>query len=115
MDFKEDGTITIDKVKKKKVKCYKFHCKPLDRFLMVHEDLENKEHTTISDFSTGYKLFKVQTKPNKITPEELKDKLEKYINHFTVEGIQEEINRLQNQELELVKERSNSNKCHTKN
>lgn len=102
MDFKEDGTVTVDKVKKKKVKCYRFHCKPLDRYLMLHVDLENNEHTALSDFSTGYRLFKLQTKQDKLTPDEVKDKLEKYINHFTIEGIQEEIQRLENKELELV-------------
>ena len=112
MDFKEDGTVTVDKVKKKKVKCYRFHCKPLDRYLMLHVDLDNNEHTALSDFSTGYRLFKLQTKQDKITPDEVKDKLEKYISHFTPEGIKEEINRLKNIEIELVKvkERSSNNK-----
>ena len=103
MDFKEDGTVTVDKIKKKKVKCYRFHYKPLNRYLMLHVDLENSEHTTLSDFSTGYRLFKIQTKQDKLTPDEVKNKLEKYINHFTIEGIQEEINRLKNIEIELVK------------
>ena len=112
MDFKTDGTITVDKIKKKKIKCYRFYCKPLDRYLMVHVDPDNNEHTTLSDFSSGYRLFKVQTKINKVTPEEIKDKLEKYINHFTPEGIQEEIKRLENKELELAKpkERNSNNK-----
>ena len=59
---------------------------------------------------------KIETKADKITPDEIKNKLEQYINHFTVEGIEEEINRLQNIELELVKskERSINNKWHTK-
>ena len=87
MDFKEDGTVTVDKVKKKKVKCYRFHCKPLDRYLMLHIDLDNNEHIALSDFSTGYRLFKIQTKQDKLNPDEVKDKLEKYISHFTPEGI----------------------------
>ena len=103
MDFKTDGTIIIDKAKKKKVKCYRFYCKPLDRYLMLHPDIENSEHSTLSDFSTGYRLFKIQTKTDKITPDEVKDKLEKYINHFTAEGIQEEIKRLQSIEESLRK------------
>ena len=112
MDFKEDGIVTVDKIKKKRVKCYRFHCKPLNRYLMLHIDLDNNDCTTLSDFSTGYRLFKLQTKADKITPDEIKNKLEQYINHFTVEGIEEEINRLQNIELELVKskERSINNK-----
>ena len=112
MDFKTDGTITVDKIKKKKVKCYKFHCKPLDRYLMLHVDLENNEHTALSDFSTGYRLFKLQTKQDKLTPDEVKDKLEKYISLFTPEGIKEEINRLKNIEVELIKtkERSSNTK-----
>ena len=107
MDFKEDGIVTVDKIKKKKIKCYKFHCKALNRYLMLHVDLENNEHTALSDFSTGYRLFKLQTKPDKLTPDEVKDKLEKYINHFTVEGIEEEIKKLQEKEM-LTSQRKNS-------
>ena len=102
MDFKEDGTVTIDKVKKKKIKCYRFHYKPLNRYLMLHIDLENNDCTSLSDFSTGYRLFKLQTKADRLILDDVKEKLEKYVNHFTIEGIQEEINRLQSQELELV-------------
>lgn len=102
MDFKEDGVITVDKIKKKKVKCHKFHYKPLNRYLMVHADMDNQDQVSVSDFSTGYRLFKIQVKPDKVTSEQLIDKLEKYTNHFTIEGIQEEIQRLENKELELV-------------
>ena len=95
MEFKEDGIVTVDKTKKKKIKCCKFKYKPLNRYLMLHADIENKEYTTLSDFATGYRLFKIQIKPEKLNKLELKEKLEKYINHFTIEGIQEEIKRLQ--------------------
>lgn len=103
MEFKEDGTVTVDKVKKKKVKCCKFKYKPLNRYLMLHADIENAEYTTLSDFSTGYRLFKLPIKKDKLTKEELKDRLEKYVSHFTVEGIQEEIKRLQSIEESLRK------------
>ena len=108
MDFKTDGTITVDKIKKKKIKCYKFHCKPLDRYLMVHTDIDNNNYTVLSDFSTGYRLFKLQITTDKITPDEIKSKLEKYLNHFTIEGIKEEIDRLKNIELELAKPKERS-------
>ena len=95
MEFKTDGIITVDKVKKKKVKCYKFHCKPLDRYLMLHSDPDNLNYTTLSDFSTGYRLFKLPISSDKINPDSIVEKLRSYISHFTIEGIQEEIQRLQ--------------------
>lgn len=106
MNFKDEGIITVDKIKKKKIKCHKFHYDPLGRDLMVHEDINNKNYTAISDFSSGYKFFQIQTNPNMINFNEITEKLKKYTKHFTLEGIKEEISRLQNQELQL-KERNN--------
>lgn len=106
MDFKDDGILTIDKIKKKKIKGYKFQYKPLRRYLIVHPDLESPDNTVLSDFSTGYRLFKLQIKPDKATLEQIKDKLEKYINHFSIEGIQEEIKTLQEKEA-LASQRKN--------
>ena len=103
MEFKTDGIITVDKVKKKKVKCYKFHCKPLNRYLMLHSDPDSINYTTLSDFSTGYRLFKLPINYDKIHPDIVTEKLKSYISHFTIEGIQEEIQRLQSVEEALRK------------
>ena len=103
MEFKEDGIITVDKVKKKKVKCYKFHNEILDRPLMLHKDIDNQELISLSDFITGYRLFNVHIKENKLELADIEERLEKYIEHFTADGIQEEIEKLQQQEINLRK------------
>ena len=90
-------------IKKKKVKCYKFHNETLDRPLMLHKDIDNQELISLSDFSTGYRLFNVHIKENKLELKDVEERLEKYIEHFTTEGIQEEIKKLQKQEEDLRK------------
>lgn len=95
MEYKEDGLITVDKVKKKKVKCFKYNCKPLKRELIIHADIDNKGLTNTSDLKTGYKLFSIPIDPEKIKLENIEEKLEKYISHFTVESIVEELSKIE--------------------
>jgi len=95
MDFKDTGYVTIEKGAKKKVKCYKFHCKPINRELMIHEDIENKNHTSVSDSITGYRLFKLFEKPTQVKSDSIKENLKKFIIHFTKDGIAEEFRRIE--------------------
>ena len=99
----EDGIITIDRTKKKKVKCFKFYHEALNRFLMVHKDIDNPEYISLSDFSSGYRLFKIHGTIEKVDMEKINQELEKYIEHFTSEGIKEEIERLTEKEESLRK------------
>ena len=95
MEFKETATITVEKGNKKKVKCYKFQCKPIKRQLMVHEDIDKKGHSTVSDVVTGYRLFALPITPNKITPSDIKEELKRFITHYTKEGIATEFRRIE--------------------
>ena len=95
MEYKEDGIITIDKVKKKKVKCFKYKCKPINRQLIIHADIDNKSLTNVSDLITGYKLFSLPIEADKIKITNIEEKLEKYIAHFTPEGIIEELQKVE--------------------
>lgn len=95
MILKEIGYITIDLTKKKKVECHKFLSEILNRELMLHPDFTNKQNTTLSDFETGYRLFSIPKNTSEITLEEVNQELGNYINHYTIEGIEEEIKRIQ--------------------
>ena len=95
MEYKEDGIITIDKTKKKKVKCFQYKSKLLDRTLIIHADIDNKNLTNTSDSKTGYKLFSLPIQPDKISINNIEEKLEKYVAHFTAEGIIDELNKIE--------------------
>ena len=103
MDFEDKGEITIDKGKTKKIKCHKFQCKPINRQLMIHEDIDKKDFTSISDVVTGYRLFSLPIKSQKITPTDVKEGLKKFVSHYTVEGIAEEFKRVENLLKEIRK------------
>lgn len=96
MDFKDNGEVTIEKGKTKKVKCHKFQCKPIKRQLMVHEDIDKKNTTSVSDVITGYRLFDLPVKPQAITPDHVKEGLKKFVAHYTIEGIAYEFRRIEN-------------------
>ena len=100
MEYTKESFITIDKTKKKKVKCFKYDCKPINRELIIHADIDNKNLTNISDLITGYKLVSISISPDKIKLQDIEEKLEKFINHFTVDTILEEFKRIE----ELAKE-----------
>lgn len=95
MELKEDGVIIIDKTKKKKIKCCKLKCKPLGRTIMIHEDVDRQDSTTVSDFLTGYRLLSIPKKYSNVTNVDLKEHLTKFISHFTLESIKEELNKIE--------------------
>lgn len=96
MEFKDNGEITVEKGKTKKVKCFKFTCKPIKRQLMVHEDTDQKGTTSVSDVITGYRLLSLPIVSQKITPAHIKEALKKFVSHYTVEGIATEFKRIEN-------------------
>ena len=100
MEYTEESFIVIDKTKRKKISCHKIKCKPLKRELIIHADIDNKNITNVSDLITGYKLISIPIEPNKIQLQDIKEGLEKFINHFTVESILEEFKKIE----ELTKE-----------
>lgn len=95
MDFNENGTLTVDKGSKKKVKCYKFNCPEIKRTLIIHEDIDNKNHTSVSDFVTGYRLFSLPVKATAIKMESVQERLNWFIGHFTKDAIAEEFERIE--------------------
>ena len=96
MDTKDKGIVEIEKGRKKPVKCHKFMCKPINRKLMVHEDLNNKNHISVSDCKTGYRMFGLPINITNVKPSDIIEKLKQFINHYTKEGIEEEFKRVEN-------------------
>lgn len=107
MDFKDSGEVTIEKGKTKKVKCYKFQCKPIKRQLMVHEDIDKKGTVSVSDVITGYRLFALPVTAQKVTPDHIKEELRKFVSHYTVEGIATEFKRIEDLLEEIRKGNDN--------
>lgn len=96
MDLKETGTITVDKNQKQKIKCYRFYSENIDRTLILHEDVENKNYSSVSDDITGYRLFVLNQKASTVKPELIEERLNKFIKHFTLDSIREEFKRIEN-------------------
>ena len=96
MELKDDSFVVVDGNKQQKVKCYTFHCKELDRDLIIHENTDNKNLTSVSDKKTGYRLFGLNMKPDKVKLTDLEEPLERFIKHFTMEAIEIEFKRIEN-------------------
>lgn len=95
MELKDTSFIVIDNNKQQKVKCCVFYCKEFNRELIIHENIDNKSHTSVSDKKTGYRIFGLPIKPDKVKLEDLREPLEKFIKHFTMEAIIIEFKRIE--------------------
>ena len=95
MELTDKGLVEIEKGKKKQVQCHKFKCNPIKRELMVHEDIENKNHISVSDCKTGYRLFGLPQKISSVKNSDIIERLKQFINHYTKEGIAEEFKRIE--------------------
>lgn len=104
MELKDKGIITVEKGNKKQVKCHKFKCNPIDRELMVHEDIDNKNHISISDCITGYRLFGLPQKITSVKTSDIIERLKQFINHYTKEGIAEEFKRIETLQSQTKKD-----------
>lgn len=101
MEIKDKGNIALDKGNKKQVNCHRFKCQSINRELMIHEDIDTKGCISVSDCTTGLRLFKLRKGISEVQPSDITNELDKYIKHYTREGIVVELKRiedLQNQE-----------------
>ena len=96
MEVKDIAYVQLDNGKKQKVKCFKFHEDRMNRDLIVHEDVDNKSKSSVSDEKTGFRLFGISTKIDKLKMEHLEEPMNKFINHFTLPSIAEEFIRVEN-------------------
>ena len=98
METKDKGNIAVEKGNKKQIKCHRFIYKPINRELMVHEDIDNKARISVSDALTGFRLLKLQRKITEIQLSDVTEELEKFVKHYTKEKIVAELERIENEQ-----------------
>ena len=86
MELKDICKVTLDKGSKK-VMCYKFKPRPIGRELAVHEHVDYKNISTITDVVTGMRLCDIRKEISKVTKEDIKEAIERLIKHYTLEEI----------------------------
>ena len=99
METKETCKVLLDKGNKQKVKCYKFFQTDFNRELAVHENVDHKSHTSVSDVNTGLRLFGIPKEVSKITEQDIDLHMTEFIKHFTLEGITNEFKRLDEEKV----------------
>ena len=86
LKLKDICKLTLDKGTKK-VMCYKFKHRQIGRELAVHEHVDYKNFSTITDVVTGMRLCDIKKEISKVTKEDIKEALEKLIKHYTLEEV----------------------------
>lgn len=87
VDTKNDCKILLDKGVQK-VKCFKFKAKEFKgRELAVHQNVDYKALSTITDVFSGMRLCTVQKEISKVTEKDIKEALDTFVKHFTLEEI----------------------------
>lgn len=94
MEIKETCKILLDKGNTQKIKCYKFFQTDIERELAIHEDVDNKNSTSITDTNTGLRLCKIPKEISKVTEQDIDLRLSEFIRHFTLEEVKKEFKRL---------------------
>ena len=59
----------------------------MERELAVHEDVDNKNRTSITDVQTGYGLRQFDKNIKEVTEKDIRDTLMEFIKHYTMEVI----------------------------
>lgn len=98
MDLKDTCKVLLSKGSKQKVKCSIFYNKELERELAVHEDVDNKKRSSVTDVITGLRMFGLDKPADKVKMEELNERLDIFLKHFTVEETKKEFKRLETDE-----------------
>lgn len=94
METNQTCKILLDKGNTQKVKCYKFFQTDFERELAVHEDVDHKNVTSVTDTLTGLRLCKIPKEVSKVTAQDIDLQITEFIKHFTLEGIINEFKRL---------------------
>ena len=104
METTENCKVLLEKGTIQKVKCYKFFQTDFNRELAVHEHVDHKTLSTITDVVTGMRLCGINKEIKKVTPEDINQAIETFTKHFTLDGI---LHRFEELDKNLV---STSNK-----
>lgn len=93
MELKDNCKVLLEKATQK-VKCFKFKSKELDRELALHEDTEDKNKSSVTDVITGCRLFGINRKVKDVKENDIRDNLNKFINHYTIDAIHSKFSEL---------------------
>lgn len=96
MELKDSCKLLLEKGTYQKVKCCKFFNDLLDRELVLHELIDHKGKSGVSDALTGVKMFGLDKEPSKVKVEEINDKLNSFVKHFTLEETLKEFEKWEN-------------------
>ena len=86
MELKETCKITLDKGTQK-VKCYKFFQTDFERELAIHQSIDHKAITNITDVKSGMMVCKINKEVSKVTDKDVNEAVDNFIKHFTLEEI----------------------------
>jgi hypothetical protein len=87
MDTNETCKILLDKNNTQRVKCYKFFQTDFERELAVHEHVDHKNMSAITDVKTGMKLCNIPQEIKKVTVADINEAISTFTKHFTLDGI----------------------------
>ena len=87
MELTENCKVLLDKGNTQKVKCYKFFQTDFNRELAVHEHVDHKTLSTITDVKTGMRLCGINKEVKKVTAEDIDQAITMFIKHFSLDGI----------------------------
>lgn len=76
-----------------KVKGYSFFNKELNRQLILHTDVDNKEYSALSDKLTGLRFFTIPHAFSKLDINIVESELQKFIKHYTIDLIKTELKK----------------------
>lgn len=93
--LKETFIISLKPKGTKKVKGALYFSSSLNRELFIHTDVDNEKYTSISDRATGYRLFNFAEKYDKIKEEDIEERINKFIQHYSMSAIEEEFKRVE--------------------
>lgn len=94
VDTKDTCKVILDKGTQK-VKCFKFKVKDLNkRELAVHQDVDHKMFSTITDIASGLRLCGIQKEISKVTEKEINEALDTFVKHFTLEEVMKRFKEL---------------------
>lgn len=86
IELKDNFKIILDKGTQK-VSCRKFNYKPFNRVLALHTNVDSKNISAVSDFTTGLKLCDVKQEISRVKEEDIKQALHIFTNHYGLEEI----------------------------
>lgn len=94
MELKQSCKVLLDNNKLQKVSCMLFDEEQMQRQLALHEDIDCKGKSSLTDVKTGLRLLGISKEATKVKPEDIEEAIDTFIKHFTIEEIQNKFSEL---------------------